>query len=97
MLGGARSMKWQATNKIIVSPKLGDKREVIRFAVFPRRVQDKWIWLEKYIAVQEYKKYYYEYDEVVSQGIFTEKYRTQGGVGERWETIDRKFIHELKS
>ena len=90
-------MKWKAKHKAAkVQPKLGDKREVTRFAFFPTKVESSWLWFEKYTAIQEWKKYYYEYDEVVSEGIFTEKYRTNYGVGEKWQTVERKLLHHEK-
>lgn len=85
-------MKWQSKTKPVkIAPKLGDTKECIRFAIFPVKVQDKWVWWEKYILVKTYQEYYYEMDHVVSQGILTEKYYTTTEKGEAWRRTDRKF------
>lgn len=81
-------MKWTSKPK----PQEGDKKEKVKFALFPTKVEDKWLWLEKYIAIYEYKKYYYTHDVVVSEGIFTEKYYTDVAEAIGWRRIDRKLI-----
>jgi hypothetical protein len=43
-------MRW----KTEVEPKLGDKRVIERFALFPRTVGDTTVWLERYISYQEF-------------------------------------------
>lgn len=72
-------------------PKLGDKKEKTKFALFPVKVENKWIWLEKYISIYEYKSWLYTYEEVVSSGILYEKYITRVGETESWRRIGRKF------
>lgn len=37
-------MRWKATPK----PKLGDTKTVKRFALFPRKINNIWVWLEHY-------------------------------------------------
>lgn len=81
-------MKWNCKTE----PKLGDKKEKIEFAFFPTKVEDKWIWLEKYIAIYVYKEYYYPTDVIVSQSMFSEKYyrthvKTQG-----WINTEKKLF-----
>jgi len=83
-------MRWKS--KIKTKPVLGDKKEKVWFALFPVKVEDKWIWLEKYIVVYEYKTWYYSQDVVVSQGIFTEKYYTELAEATGWISINRKLI-----
>lgn len=73
-------------------PKVGDRRERTRFAVFPRKIGNQIVWFEKYIAIQEYIEFIYQSEEVVSEGIFTETYRKTYETGYRWSTIDKKLI-----
>ena len=44
-------MRWKANPQ----PKIGDKREVYKFAWFPTLVGDQVVWLERYCIEQEYK------------------------------------------
>jgi len=75
-----------------IDPKVGDRREVKKFAIFPKRIGDQIIWLENYISVQQFENYVWYYDEVVSSGIIYEKYRTVPIQDTRWREIDRKII-----
>ncbi len=83
-------MKWNS--KIKKKPVLGDTKEKVWFALFPVKVEDKWIWLEKYIVAYVYSTYCYTRDVVVSEGIFTEKYYTTIDEAEGWISVERKFI-----
>lgn len=83
-------MKWKSKPR----PQLGDRKEKEWFAIFPRRVQGLWVWLEKYIAVYERQEVDYEDEEVVSSGVLTEKYRTVTRQFEMWVVVERKFIQE---
>jgi hypothetical protein len=52
-------MKFQIPKikKISNQPKIGEKRQVSKFAFLPKRLDDKTvIWFENYISVQKYKK-----------------------------------------
>jgi hypothetical protein len=82
-------MKWKSKPE----PKEGDKKTKHKFALFPVKVQDKWVWFEKYIAIYEYKKYPYVHDVVVSEGVFTEKYYTTVSEAIGWIIIDKKLIN----
>lgn len=63
-------MKWNAKAEPPVieirEPELADKKEEIWFAIFPRKCTDvygdKWVWLESYIAVYEFKSYWTTYE-----------------------------------
>jgi len=83
-------MKWNSKTKS--KPTLGDKKQKVWFALFPVKVEDKWVWLEKYIVIYEYKTYYYQQDVVVSEGIFTETYYTDMVEAIGWRRIDRRLI-----
>jgi len=83
-------MKWTSFKK--QEPTLGDKKEKIKFALFPVKINDVFIWFEKYIQVYEYKTYYYSHDVVVSGGIFTEKYYTDLVQAVGWKKTDKKLI-----
>ena len=72
-------------------PQLGDKKEKIKFALFPTKVEGVWVWLEKYIAIYEYQTYSYKKDVVVSSGIFIESYYTDVDFDNDWCRIDRKL------
>ena len=39
-------------------PKLGEEREVIKFAYFPTRIGDSIVWLQKYSVLYQFKKTY---------------------------------------
>lgn len=84
-------MKWNVKPKKPI-PIEGDTKEKIRFAFFPTKVEDKWLWLEKYVSIYQYKKYFYRYDVVVSEGLFTEKFYTTLRPALGWERINRRFI-----
>ena len=81
-------MKWNAKP----SPKEGDVKQKTKFALFPTLMEDKWIWLESYIQFYIYEKYLYTYDVVVSEGILTEKYKTEIGETIGWVKTDKKLI-----
>ena len=38
-------------------PKVGDKRNIRKFLLFPRRIGDQLVWLETVLANQKYIKY----------------------------------------
>lgn len=83
-------MEWKVTPKKEkpAPPKLGDKRNRKRFALFPvRTIENKWIWLKSFTAVQEWKKVLRYGEEVVSEGIITETVRCYTYLTEDWETI----------
>lgn len=84
-------MKWNVKPKK-PTPIEGDTEERIRFAVLPIRVEDKLIWLEKYISIYQYQKLYYRHDVVVSEGLFTEKYYPTIRYYLGWVRINRRFI-----
>lgn len=46
-------MRWNVKTK---KPKLGDRKEVIRFAFFPVRIGKKRVWFEEYIKIYKFKK-----------------------------------------
>jgi len=52
-------MKWNVKPKKPI-PIKGDTEERMRFAFLPIRVEDKLIWLEKYISIYQYQKCYYK-------------------------------------
>lgn len=83
-------MKWNSKPK----PREGDKKQKVKFALFPTKVENTWVWLEKYIQFYEYQKYHYTHDVVVSQGILTEKYITEMVETIGWCKEDRRLIHK---
>lgn len=46
-------MKWLHNQ----TAKIGDTREVVRFAFFPTVCGDYVVWLEKYISIEEYNRW----------------------------------------
>jgi hypothetical protein len=46
-------MKWNAKP----DPRPLEVRTVTRFAFFPKRIGDKWVWLETFQEFQQYTKY----------------------------------------
>ncbi len=75
-------------------PIVGDRKTKIKFALFPIKVEGFWIWLEKYIADYEYQTIEYDFDEVVSSGLFTEKYRTVTREYNTWKIVDRRLFSD---
>lgn len=73
-------------------PNIGDKKESVWFAVFPTRVENKWIWLEKYIAISELQLIHYEREEIVDDGILFQTVRNVPDTFRMWNVIDRKLI-----
>ncbi len=84
-------MKWKVSPEK-AKPKVGDVKEKKCFSFFPTKVDNMWLWFEYYIGVYEYVDGFYEMDEVVSQGIFTEKYRTVSVPFQSWRKISKKII-----
>lgn len=73
-------------------PKVGDIKESFWFAIFPIRVENKWIWLEKYITISERQLVHYDREEVVDDGILFQTVRNVPDTFEMWLIIDRKLI-----
>jgi hypothetical protein len=64
------------------TPNLGDKKEVVRFAFLPTKINDDTtVWLEKYIEIYEFKKVYKAYPLAV--GMY--------GV---WLAYDFEYVNE---
>ncbi len=96
-------MKWNAKVKPPVTesiepaePKIGDRKEEVWFAIFPRKCGDKWVWWEDYIAVYEYQQYWTTYEEVVSEGFIFETVRERDVKVKDWRIIERKEIVKFK-
>lgn len=51
-------MRWKIPKK--THPKCGDKREVIKFLLFPKCMRGEWRWLEKASWTQQYQIFHYE-------------------------------------
>ena len=70
-------MKWT----IKPNPKEGDIKQKIKFALFPTKVKDKWVWLERYIAI-------YKYENIImcQEPIFGD------GSKDKWSRVDKKLI-----
>jgi mannan endo-1,4-beta-mannosidase len=45
-------MRWKCQG----NPRVGDQQRVPRFAFWPRKVENRWVWLERYVEVREYQK-----------------------------------------
>lgn len=75
----------------------GDRREVIKFSLFPKKIKSEWIWLEKYISIEEYKifdyKDVYNNDGVTSFALWNAvpygTYKLH-----MWKEVDRKLFIE---
>ena len=72
-------MKWTIKPK----PKVGDIKYKIKFALFPTKVENKWVWLESYIAI-------YKFENVI---ICQEPIFGDGSV-DKWYFQTRKLIDE---
>lgn len=69
--------------KMKEEPKLGDFKRRVWFAVFPVKVEDKWLWWEKYIKVSIYKRNYRTEEYTVSSGLLEDAFTTTGLVNRR--------------
>ncbi len=86
-------MKWSRKNKEIKEPtKIGDFKRRVRFALFPAKVENETLWLEKYIKVWEFKKQYRTEEYVVSSGLLEDAFTTTGLINER--TVSRTYSFE---
>jgi hypothetical protein len=68
----------------------GDKRTVSRFAIFPVKVEGKWIFLEWYYAKQICEIVYYE-EEFITMNPFA---AARNRAVLTWSTYDRIFINK---
>lgn len=83
---------FKAKEKQIVVPKLGDTKEKVWFALFPRKIEDHWIWLENFVSNYEFKKVLVYYEHEVEEGIIFSKYQCGYHHVEKWEIVDRYLI-----
>lgn len=86
-------MKWKAKTSTVqyYEPKLGDRRERRRFAIFPVKIHGEWIWWEKYLVIQERKEIMVRQERVVDSGIIFEKYAVVYEPEEWWIKIGRRL------
>lgn len=64
--------------KIKPLPKLGDKKEKLKLALWPIKIDDTWIWMEYYLATYTYVENFYpkencEIDVKVEEWKITKK------------------------
>lgn len=86
-------MKWEKKikkrNPIVGKkvPEIGDTKEVVKFALFPVKIdRTKRVWLERYIEVYTYKKYTIRREN--------KDFFLMGEPVNIWETIDWKLIEK---
>jgi len=67
--------------KIKPKPQYGTQKEKIKFALFPTKVENKWVWFERYIAI-------YKYENIIAcqEPIFGD------GSKDKWCRVDKKLI-----
>lgn len=90
-------MRWNRSTTKYAEPKLGDKREKTWFAIFPRRVENKWIWLEYFISISEYKEYMEAYEVESHYDFLLVEHTTIGyrkTIG--WKIVERQLLAELR-
>lgn len=63
-------------------PKYGDKKVVLRFALLPTRIDNKYVWMESYYSNYQYASVQRPY----SPGDYDRKYYR-----DEWVHIDREF------
>lgn len=85
-------MIWKSNVKI--KAMIGDKKQKIRFAVFPVKINNTWIWLEKYISNYEFKMVHYSYEEDVADLIVTMFTVTRYTDYLEWCFINRELINK---
>jgi hypothetical protein len=86
-------MRWNRATKEYSKPELGSRREKIWFALLPRRVENKWIWLEYFTSISEYCEYMEAYEKESHYDLLLVEHTTIGyrkAIG--WKIVDRKLI-----
>lgn len=98
-------MKWNIKiKKEKVLPRIGDVKTEVKYAFFPVKVENKYVWFEKYIRISEYKKEVFIQTYDVSSGLLEDAFTTTGLLNTRtvtktrtaevWIVIDRKLIQK---
>ena len=62
--------------KVKAKPTFGDRKTVVKFAWFPKRVEDTIVWLEEYLVVYRYTKDSfgdYDYWDVVDKKVINKQ------------------------
>jgi hypothetical protein len=92
-------MKWDKKEKktkevkIKEQPELGDFKRRVRFAVFPVKVKDKWLWWEKFVKVWMFKRIYHTEEHVVSSGLLEDALTTTMLLNTR--TVEETTRHDM--
>jgi len=67
--------------KTMKQPKLGDRKEVVRFAFLPILVESRFVWMKRYKLVKQYNSWQ-EYDSMLNDSYPVEE----------WVTVERKLM-----
>jgi hypothetical protein len=62
-------------------PKVGDRKEVVIFALFPMMIESRFIWFKRYRVVKEYQEWV-EYESMLDDHYTVTE----------WQTVERKLI-----
>jgi len=88
--------------KYVPTPNIGDRKEVIKFALFPTKLdKENIIWLERYIITYEYKNIKYKCYNINKDSYLSTKYELCGGIfrpyiwldAKDWKLIEKKFYN----
>lgn len=89
-------MRWnkkeRKVKEVKKQPELGDFKRRVWFAILPVKVENKWLWWEKYIKVSKYERHYHTQGHVVSSGLIEDALTTTGLVNTR--TVIETTAHE---
>lgn len=78
--------------------QLGTKREVIKFAFLPTKLNNgEWIWFKNYRAKQYYDDFEYPAEEVVSEGIMFDTVRCYKETAWCWRTSEKLPLVEIET
>ncbi len=75
-------------------PKIGDTKISKGWALFPVKVEGRWIWLKKYTIIWMFKPYQSIETEVIKQGIIWNKERDYSVVANCWVQHELKIINK---
>jgi len=69
-----------------------NRKDVIKFAFLPTKVENKLIWFKNYIAIYEYK--WTSWNECQTSGILLQNQTEVTKLGYKWVLVDKKLLHK---
>ena len=73
-----KKQKAEKPKPIKIEPKIGDFKRKVKFALFPVTIENKIVWLEKYIKVFRFEQWSGTYQEELSSGFLSDMVELTG-------------------